>query len=204
MASRRKKSETTSPTSGLLAAAEQTETPLPVMQIANWPLRDDRVESIWVLVLVAVLSFIAARVGDSVYLGVVVGACLIISVWRMLAPIRYELDARGVQQICAGRRRFTAWSDFASYRFDPNGNGVMLLHEEGPLALNALRGVFIHAGDRREELESLVAFYLPIPTGSDAQASVEITAASSALNRTASTAAKGIAKETEKGAVNVD
>ena len=172
------------------------------MQIANWPLRDRRFESIGVLVLVAVLAFVAARVGHSVYLGIFVGIGLMVSVWRLLAPIRYELDARGLQQICAGRRRFSPWSDFACYRFD--SKGVMLLREEGPLALNALRGVFIYAGDRQEELESLVAFYLPDASGNHAQTSGANSVASGMANNVASNVASDAPRQLGKGAAHGD
>ena len=89
----------------------------------------------------------------------------VVSVWRLILPVRFELDARGVQQICAGRRKFTPWNRFACYRFD--SKGVILLHQHGSLALNALRGVYINAGNQRTQLESLLAFYLPMSDSSD-------------------------------------
>jgi len=75
----------------------------------------------------------------------------------MWVPVQFELDVRGVQEIVLGRRRFVSWSSVASYQVDPQG--VVLLGSRFPDPLSLLRGLYIAAGDRHEELVALVQFY---------------------------------------------
>ena len=94
--------------------------PLPVIQLNYWaPLHEPRVAICGAAIAVFVTALIAAKSGFWISLAAAVA--LLFALWRLWAPIRYELDARGVQRIVFGRRTYRPWSDFINYTLDPVG-----------------------------------------------------------------------------------
>jgi hypothetical protein len=142
-----------SPPSDLLAEM----VPLPVMQLRQWAPVDEPWHLCWGLMPISLfLGAVYYAAGAWVVLAAV--AALAIALWRLWVPMRFELDARGVQQIVLGRRSFRPWSDFVRYEVDPDG--VCLIPDGREYPLVRATGVNIVSKRDHVKLVHLVATYL--------------------------------------------
>ncbi len=110
--------------------------------------------------LVLIVSLAVGWTSRSPWLGLLAVVALLLSLWRLWLPVRFEFDARGVQQIVFQRRRFIPWSAIARYEINPRG--VLLLNHSQAFPLTALRGLYVAArGDQHCELVRLIDYYAP-------------------------------------------
>ena len=123
-----------------------------------WPLRDEGLGA-WTIVVVAIV--VAAIVGfaaGSLFWGAVALAAMLLSLWRLLVPARFELDRRGVTCHFLGRRRHIAWE--AVGHFEIHSRGVLFLPDAEPAAMDYFRGLFVPWGQQREAVTAAVRHYL--------------------------------------------
>lgn len=128
----------------------------------NWPLRDESLRS-WLL-----LAAVAASVGavwmlwQDVLFSLLAGLALLISLWRLWLPVRWELGLTGITQTALGFRRRIPWMAIA--RFDLRDNGVWLYADRDPAPQ---RAVFIAYAGQRTRITACVDYYLGTWTRSE-------------------------------------
>jgi hypothetical protein len=115
-------------------------------------------------IVVSVVVWIAA---GSFFWGSAALVAMLLSLWRLLLPARFELDRRGVTCHFMGRRRHVAWE--AVGRFEIHPHGVLFLPDAEPAALDYFRGLFVPWGQEREAMTAAVTHYLGSPEGDDAE-----------------------------------
>jgi hypothetical protein len=134
-----------------------TTAPLPVMQLRTWTPVDEPLH--FAFGFVCVLAFIGFLFGSAGALPAVLAALMLTAaLWRFLLPIRYELDARGVQEIVLGHRSFWRWNEFVRYEIDPQS--VCLIGDARDYPLVRAASVTLFSEQRHLELVHLVATYL--------------------------------------------
>ncbi len=140
------------------SSTRETDEPLPVLQLTDWPLRDDATQ---VVVASIGISGFAALIGlwsGKPWLAAAAAGVLFLAAWRLWLPVRFELDVRGVQWSLFRLRRFIPWDNIADAREDEQG--VLLLGNRWPWPWSALRGLYIAGHGRRDELLAVVRFYI--------------------------------------------
>ena len=131
---------------------------LPVLQLQTWvPANEPLHVMIGGGASLAFLWLVQRSAGQT-WITVLAGVALAAAIWRMWLPINFELDARGIQQIVLGRRRFWPWSTFARYEVDPQG--VALIRDPRDYPLARAKGLYISAVSEHVELVQLVDLYL--------------------------------------------
>ena len=131
---------------------------LPVLQLTSWvPANEPLPVMIGGAASLAFLWFVQRTAGQT-WITVLAAVALAAALWRMWLPIDFELDARGIQQIVLGRRRFWPWSHFARYEVDPQG--VALIRDPRAYPLARAKGLYISAAREHVELVQLVDLYL--------------------------------------------
>ncbi len=140
-----------------IAAATPAANPLPAMQITNWPLRDDSAKCLIAAAAIVGIGFAVAMATTPPW-GVCASALCVVSLWRVWVPVRFELDARGIQQILPFSRSFRPWTSVVAFRKTPAG--VLLLNDDDAMPLSAMCGLFIAATPSQlDELIGLIECY---------------------------------------------
>jgi hypothetical protein len=121
----------------------------------NWPLRDEGLRSWAMLIGIAgVVSLIWMAVG-SLPLTFLSATTLLLAVWRLWLPVKWELGLTGITQTVLGFRRRIPW--LAVARFELRSDGVWLFADR---EASPLRAVFIGYGGQRTKIAALVDYYL--------------------------------------------
>lgn len=131
---------------------------LPVMQLNTWVPASEPLHMLVGGSAVLAFLWFVQRTTDNVWITIVTTCCLAVAQWRLWLPIGFELDARGVQQIVMGRRKFWPWAEFARYEVDPQG--VALIRDPRDYPLARAKGVYISTARRHMELVYVVDAYL--------------------------------------------
>lgn len=97
-----------------------------------------------------------------IYLAVMAGAALAISLWRFFAPVTFELNADGVCQWALGRNWQIPWR--AVHRYEVFADGVLLLPLADRCAIDALRGLYVPCNGHRDEVLANLTYYLTRPS----------------------------------------
>jgi hypothetical protein len=144
-------------TSSFTAAEGIIPEPLPVLQLRNWTLVDH--PSAGALLILLVIFSVAATMwfSGSVALSASCLVALVLALWRMWLPVRFELDSRGVQQILWGRRHFFPWSCIDHFQVDRRG--VLLVPRREASRVPLASTLYIGGGGHQAELCHLVSFY---------------------------------------------
>ena len=121
----------------------------------NWPLRDEGLRSWGMLVGVAVLVSLVWTFWRDLALASAVALALLVALWRLWLPVKWELGLTGITQTAFGFKRRIAWLAIASYEIRPDGVWLFADREQ-----SHLRAVFIGYAGRREEVVALVNYYL--------------------------------------------
>jgi hypothetical protein len=137
--------------------ARARQTPRSV-SVRSWPLGENA-RAAWGLLTVAALTFaLAAIAAASIPTGIVLAGLLLLSGWRLLVPVRFEIGAAGVTHTTLGRTRRIPWSEIASVDRRPNG---VFLARDGEYGLwGAPRGLFIPYQGHKSDLLTSFDFYL--------------------------------------------
>ena len=149
------------------------------LAIVNWPLRDELLLA-WPLIGAKMAcGILVAVVAESLAMGILSLAALVIAGWRLWIPVRFELGPHGIVQRVFGRRRRLPWHQIAGFR--TRRRGVLILPQVADTPLSAFRGVFIGWNGKRDELLATLERYVARrPTLSDSKTQGRETRSSSA------------------------
>ncbi|HTN75141.1 MAG TPA: hypothetical protein VL096_07840 [Pirellulaceae bacterium] len=126
--------------------------------VRSWPLADGGWPPKLLLLLSVILAAIAGSLAQSPATGVIIGTCLLLALWQIWIPVRYEISPQGVTQFSLGRQRRIPWS--AIGRIERRRTGVVVFRDAGSAPLDALRSLFIPYGAQSSELLASFDFYL--------------------------------------------
>ena len=132
--------------------------PRPV-EFLSWPLLDEGPRA-WLLAgaipAAALLVYLAM---DSAALAALSAGAMAVALWRLLVPIRYEINFLGVTQHVLRRRRHVPWKALGGYEI--RDEGVLFLPRGGASPLGYLLALFVPWGGQREAMLVIVRRYLP-------------------------------------------
>ena len=123
-----------------------------------WPLWDRPFRGTAVLVSLAIAGFVAEWATGQPYVGLIVAAALMASVWKFFVPMSFELDRQGVSRQCFGRRHRIPWK--AINRHELCVEGVLLLPHADACPMDTFQGLFLPWSDSREEVLAHIEYYL--------------------------------------------
>lgn len=128
------------------------------LSLVDWPLRDQPLRSAaWLLVIAAIALYAVIELG-SVSFAMTAAAVMLVCLWRVWIPVRYEFGPRGITQHVLGRSRRIGWRDIA--RCELRRRGVLLVPDDDSSPAGALRGWFIRYGREERRLRDLIELYL--------------------------------------------
>ncbi|MAR13097.1 MAG: hypothetical protein CL681_24405 [Blastopirellula sp.] len=78
--------------------------------------------------------------------------------WRNWVPVKFVISPIGVEQSFLRFSRRISWNHFRRCEVRPRG--LLLLPDASNSLLGALKGTYIHCGDREGEILELVTTYL--------------------------------------------
>ncbi|MBC7854780.1 MAG: hypothetical protein IAF94_15215 [Pirellulaceae bacterium] len=91
-------------------------------------------------------------------------ALVLITLWRNLIPLRFEISPHGITQIVLGRRTRILWTSILNYQV--YSRGVLLLPDAAVTPLSPLRGLFLSWGSQKERVLANIEYYLASWTAS--------------------------------------
>jgi hypothetical protein len=131
------------------------------IELVAWPLRD-RPGRAWTTIGVLSLVAIAVRwITGSWLLALLASGATSLTVWRIFVPQRFEFSPQGITQQVWRRKRRIAWT--AIGRWEPRADGLYLLPATAEAPIDALYGLYIPLGERRDEVLALVERYTARP-----------------------------------------
>ena len=131
------------------------------LRIHDWPLRDEPLQTLFIIGLIVVMSVTCALAVRHPGVGILIFALLSLTVRRIWMPAVYELGSKGIIHSWLGRRRRVPWTEFA--RYEVHDRGVLLCADAEPQPFSSWRGFFIRWNGRRDELLAVLDFYLLRP-----------------------------------------
>ena len=147
------------PVSQSASALESPRDAPPAVRWRSWPLRDRPLRGALVLLgLIAVGLLVHGLTGRPHLAFLAVGA-LVVALWRLFVPMTIEMNDQGVDRWILGRKRHIPWQAIRRHRVGPDG--VLLLPDDDPSPLAALRGLYLPWGRHREEVLAHLRHYLP-------------------------------------------
>jgi len=135
--------------------------PPPPVRWRCWPAREHVLSGLAALAGLAAVGLGVYQVTGRVHLALLAFAALAISLWRCFVPTTYELHADGIDRWVLGQHRRTPWS--AIRRFEVCARGVLLLPYSDYCPMDALRGLYLPWGDRRDEVLAQLHYHLNRP-----------------------------------------
>jgi hypothetical protein len=141
-----------------IRSAGREGTSLEVVRWRSWPLVDHPRWSWAVPVgMLALGGSVAYLSGNSLagFVAVVVTAA---AIWQYLLPATYEVSALGFRRTILGRTRSVPWHAVRSYR--PLSTGIVLYQRHDPMAVDALRSLFLPYPADEDEMLCAVQGYL--------------------------------------------
>ena len=130
---------------------------LPVLQIRNWPARQQPYLAGTFALAILLLGLGISWSTSHSLSGVIAIVTLFVASWRMWVPVRFELDARGIQQTLWRWRKFIPWSAIVAHQAD--SDGVLLTRRPHDAPGSCLDGLYIYGDNRPASLRDLVHFY---------------------------------------------
>ena len=91
-------------------------------------------------------------------------ALVLLTLWRNLIPLRFELNPQGITQVVLGRRTRIPWTSILNYQV--YSSGVMLLPDAVVVPLSPLRGLYLPWGLQKERVLANIEYYLASWTNS--------------------------------------
>ncbi len=131
---------------------------LPSIRWRSWPLADDLLRTMIVVVGLVVAWVVVRWVTGQTAMAVIALVALAISLWRFFLPVSYELSVEGVDQWFFGHKRRIPWKTVRRYEIRPAG--VLLLPRSERCPMDVFRGLYLPWGNRREEILAQLHSYL--------------------------------------------
>ena len=135
----------------------------PAVRWRVWPLWDNPFRGAAVLAALAMAGFVAEWATGRPYLGLVVAAVLMASIWKFFVPVSFDLDQNGVSRQFFGRRYRIPWRSI--HRLEIHPTGVLFMPHEDACPMDVFQGLFLPWDDCREEVLAQVEFYLGADVG---------------------------------------
>lgn len=126
-----------------------------------WPLRDEGVQSWILLTIAAAATGVVWSIWHDAAFTCFAAAAMLLSLWRMLLPVRWQLGLSGITQRVLGFEHRIPWLAIA--RYELREEGVWLLADRESAST---RGVFIAYGRQRDRVRAIVNYYLGTWTSS--------------------------------------
>jgi len=126
--------------------------------VDDWPLRDRPLGASVALTLAAGLTWLSVWATGVAAVGAAIGVALLLTLWRSWLPVRFQLGSGGIVQTVLGWRRRIPWT--AIRRYEPRGEGVLLLADASRAGMSPLRGLYLHCGDKREAVIAQLEHHL--------------------------------------------
>jgi hypothetical protein len=130
------------------------KSPPTMIEVVVWPLRDRPPLAATTLGVLAIVALVVRWATASALLAILATAATAICAWQVFIPRRYEFSAGGITCHRGRTKRRIAWG--AIGRWEPRGDGIYLLPPTATAPIDALDGLFIPLGDRRDEVLALV------------------------------------------------
>jgi hypothetical protein len=115
---------------------------------SRWSLRDEPLMALWAIVPEALLGTAVGLATGSALLAVFVIGPMIVANWAVMLPIRYTLDAAGIERRCGPLRRRIPWSMIGHCDF--RSTGARLFRNPHPAPFDVLGCVFVPWGPHRD------------------------------------------------------
>jgi hypothetical protein len=106
-----------------------------------WLIADQKWNAIFLLGVALVVVILVWQNTGNLILELVALLFLLGTLWRILAPVHFELNHHGIVCRSLNRNRFIAWSDIRSYQI--RRNGILLLPRTDHFVLEAFRGFYL-------------------------------------------------------------
>jgi hypothetical protein len=135
--------------------------PPPPLRWQSWPAKERIFAGLAAGLGLASVALCVYGVTARAHLALVATAALALSLWRCFVPTSYELNPDGVNQWFLGQHRRIAWSAIQRYELGPKG--VLLLPYADYCPMDALRGLYLAWGERRDDILAQLHYYLDRP-----------------------------------------
>jgi hypothetical protein len=96
-------------------------------------------------------------------------ALILVTLWRNLLPLRFEIGPHGITQAVLGRRTRILWTSILNYQV--LSRGVVLLPDANVTPLSPLRGMYLPWVNQKEQVLANIEYYLASWAGSQTTAS---------------------------------
>ncbi|ADB15198.1 hypothetical protein Psta_0511 [Pirellula staleyi DSM 6068] len=131
------------------------------ISITSWPLRDEPVKSMLMIVASGAVVTLVTVASQSFWVGIAAFILLGCTMWRTMLPITYSIGQTGVRMELLGRSSLIPWGAVQSIRTYPSG--VLLLPDRQQNLFTPLRGVVIPLQGHKAEVQALLDYYLQQP-----------------------------------------
>ena len=155
---------------GMEVPAKAAQSPLRIrvapeeVTVRYWGLRDEPLGTWLRVILGAGAAAAVGRFLGNEWWGWGTLALVLITLWRNLVPLRFEIGPHGVTQIVLGRQTRILWTSILNYQV--YSRGVLLLPDAAVAPLSPLRGLFLPWGLQKERVLSNIEYYLTSWTAS--------------------------------------
>ncbi len=129
-----------------------------------WGLRDEPLGTWLRVILGALASAMVGRFLGNEWWGWGTLALVLITLWRSLVPLRFEIGPHGITQIVLGRRTRLLWTSILNYQV--LSRGVLLLPDAAVTPLSPLRGLYLPWRSQKEPVLANIEYYLASWTAS--------------------------------------
>lgn len=135
--------------------------PPPPVSWRSWPLGESLTRSSLVLAGLLAAGLAVRGLTGYTHLAPLAVAVLAVSLWRFFLPVVFMLGTDGITESLLGRDRHIPWSAIRRYEIYPKG--VLLLPYPDSARVDCFRGLFLPWGVHRQEILTLLNYYLEVP-----------------------------------------
>jgi len=125
------------------------------LSLRVWPAAQHPLKAIGAAGLAVGVGVIAGVFSDSPAMGSLVTIAIVLSMWRLWAPVRVVFGPLGVVEHIIGVQRRIPWREISGYELRAQG-ALLQPHNAG----SPLRGLYIFWGRRKEEVVTILDYYL--------------------------------------------
>lgn len=133
----------------------------PPLRLAHWPIRDEPcLRWAWAGLMLATLSatWIVTR---GPWATALAGGAVLLSLWRLFVPARYEINGHGVRETCLGRQRRVSWRAIGDWEL--GRHGIYLYPRPESAAAAGSRSLYVPLGPHPEAVLRLLEHYMTEP-----------------------------------------
>ncbi len=123
-----------------------------------WGLRDEPLGTWLRVILGAAAAVVVSKFLENEWWGWGTMGLVLITLWRSLIPLRFEIGPPGITQIVLGRRTRILWTFILNYQVC--SRGVLLLPDAAVTPLSPLRGLFLPWVSQKERVLANIEYYL--------------------------------------------